>query len=185
MNCFHHNAQTWIDYFLRLLRIEPFHQLCRTSYVRKKYRDLFPFSFQRVTGSQYFFGKMLGNVGVRRGYSRNCARLGRWSLINQSATILAKSGPSAIWLAAIRTSGFEPCPALVAEGRIRRILGLAPRANHKGSITTRLHRLNYIKAELRVRIEGASRQVYITRHNQKQVKEPLHYVLEFGGPVEK
>src|SRR5439155_18722906 len=132
MDCFHHNAQNWIDYFLRLLRVEPFHQLCRTSYVSKKHRDLFPFSFQRMTGSQYFFGEMLGNVGIRRGCSRNCARRGRWSLIDQSATILAKSGSSTIWLAAIRTSGFEPRPALVAKGRIRKILRVALRTNHKG-----------------------------------------------------
>src|SRR2546430_1881042 len=132
MDCFHHYVQNWIDYFLRLLRVEPVHQLCRTSYVSKKYRDSFPFSFQRVTGSQYFFSKILGNVGVWRGYSRNCARRGRWSLIDQSATILAKSGPSTIWLTAIRTSGFEPRPALVAKGRIRKILRVALRTNHKG-----------------------------------------------------
>jgi hypothetical protein len=45
-------------------------------------------------------------------------------------TVSAKIGTVAIRLTTVGASVFEPCPAVVAESGIGRIIGLAARADH-------------------------------------------------------
>ena len=127
---------------------------------------------------------MLGNVGVRRGCSRNCTRRGRWSPINQSATILAKSGVSTIWLAAIRTSGFEPGPALVAKGRIRKILRVALRTNHnwinpfhQGGVTSAQRRSKQTTVYYRNALKASKRRDFAYRYRRAvDIRQPFQIV---------
>ena len=91
---------------------------------------MLPFPFQRVPRCQDLFSEMFGNVRSRRGgfgtgTGRSCC-----SLIDGLPAVAAElCGPS-IGLAAVWTSRWETRPTVVAKDRVKRIVGLAVRANH-------------------------------------------------------
>src|SRR5262245_19262302 len=113
---------------------------------------------------------MSGNVAVWRGNSGNSGGCVYYGLIYGVATHSAKTGPATRRGATVRTDRFEPRPAVLAKDRIKQILALTLRANHKGN-QSQLSCIapNSIKPELRAHSEG-SREGYSTRLSQKQVK---------------
>jgi hypothetical protein len=131
VNRIHHDMQSRIDNVLGLFWIQRFDQFRGSSYIREKYRDLFPFAFQLVAGSYDFFSEVFGNVGIGRRHRGNRGRGCRCRFIDGLATISTELGPMPIWFTAIGASLFEPCATLIAECGIGRIFRLTTGTNHE------------------------------------------------------
>src|SRR5215469_8778693 len=130
MNRSHHHVQDRINELLSLFGIDSFEQSCRTLDVGKENRHLLPFSFQQVARSQYLFSKVFGKGGVGRLRCGPYAGRDTVGSVEGVTTISAKLRRPAIWLATVRTSGFQPHATLVTKSGIQKILGFASRANH-------------------------------------------------------
>src|SRR5262249_28618741 len=83
----------------------------------------------------------------------------------------AKPGVGTVQLTTMRTNRFEPHPAVIAKDRIRQILALTLRANHKGNQSQMgCIAPNSIKPELSVHSEG-SKQCIVLGYTKSKLKE--------------
>src|SRR4030095_4670658 len=103
---------------------------------------------------------MSGDIAVWRGNSGNSGRRDCCGLIYGLAAFFAERGFPAIGFAAFRTSRLKTRPAVVAKDRVKRILGLAFRANHNGESSGDCWCIS----------NGISRDVYSTGLCRKQAK---------------
>jgi hypothetical protein len=114
---------------------------------------------------------MFGNITVWRGNSGNASGCDYGGLLYGLAAFFAERGFPAIGFPALRASRLKTRPAVVAKDRVKRILGLAFRANHNGeSIPVGLHRTQFHSGDCWCISNGISRDVYSTELCQKQVK---------------